>query len=61
MIRVIYRYEETCFDGSRSTLCIYECPSRADADAAALRLGWTPPRWWQWWRWRDEPRRVEVA
>lgn len=19
----------------------------------ARQSGWTPPRWWQWWRWRD--------
>jgi hypothetical protein len=19
----------------------------------AKLLGWTPPRWWQWWRWGD--------
>jgi hypothetical protein len=20
---------------------------------AAREAGWTPPRWWQWWRWND--------
>jgi hypothetical protein len=24
----------------------------------ALLSGWTPPRWWQWWRWNDHPRSV---
>ena len=19
----------------------------------ARGMGWTPPKWWQWWRWRD--------
>lgn len=19
----------------------------------AVAFGWTPPRWWQWWRWKD--------
>ena len=19
----------------------------------AIRMGWTPPKWWQFWRWRD--------
>ena len=31
--------------------------TEAHAEAAALmmatHLGWTPPRWWQWWRWMD--------
>jgi hypothetical protein len=27
------------------------------ADAAALASGWAPPRWWQWRRWLDYPRR----
>jgi hypothetical protein len=22
----------------------------------ALAAGWTPPRWWEFWRWRDQPR-----
>jgi hypothetical protein len=24
----------------------------------ALAYGWTPPRWWQWWRWNEEKRRL---
>ncbi|MFE1601308.1 hypothetical protein [Methylobacterium sp. ID0610] len=31
--------------------------TREEATAAAVRIamekGWTPPRWWQFWRWRD--------
>lgn len=27
-----------------------------EAFDAAERMGWTPPRWWEWWRWRDVPR-----
>lgn len=27
-----------------------------DALRTALLLGWTEPKWWQWWRWNDEPR-----
>ena len=23
---------------------------------AAIRTGWTPPKWWQWWRRFDQPR-----
>ncbi len=22
----------------------------------ATLYGWTPPKWWQWWRWGDKPR-----
>lgn len=53
-----YIYKETWPDGTITTLWITECPSRADADTAALRIGWTPPRWWQWWRWSDTPRTI---
>ena len=21
--------------------------------AAAFQMGYTPPRWWQWWRWTE--------
>jgi hypothetical protein len=27
--------------------------ARHAAINAARELGWTPPRWWQWWRWKD--------
>ena len=23
------------------------------AEGFARRCGWTPPKWWQWWRWHD--------
>ena len=39
------------------------CDSSEEARTEALRMakesGWTPPRWWQWWRWSD--RNYEAA
>lgn len=33
------------------------CETPEEARSTALRMakkgGWTPPRWWQWWRWAD--------
>lgn len=26
---------------------------RAEAIRAAKKMGWTPPKWWQFWRWSD--------
>jgi hypothetical protein len=26
---------------------------QAMAAAYAKQWGWTPPKWWQWWRWND--------
>ncbi len=26
---------------------------RAEAFKTLKKVGWTPPRWWQWWRWND--------
>jgi len=59
MVRIGYCYEETRLDGGHSVLAIWGASSRAEADAAALRNGWKQPRWWQWWRWQDQPRTVE--
>jgi hypothetical protein len=27
--------------------------AKAEAIISAGGLGWTPPKWWQWWRWGD--------
>jgi hypothetical protein len=27
--------------------------ARKSALRSAIKSGWTPPRWWQWWRWGD--------
>lgn len=26
--------------------------------AHAISIGWTPPKWWQFWRWDDYPRSI---
>lgn len=33
----------------------FDTPEEAFREAmeAAVAYGWTPPRWWQWWRWGD--------
>lgn len=40
-----------------SFVTVHDYPSREAALAAAIEsaraFGWTPPRWWQWWRWGD--------
>jgi hypothetical protein len=37
-------------------------PTREEADQRAwkqaLELNWTAPRWWQWWRWKEDNRRA---
>lgn len=51
-------------DGSVSTFTVDKCetPQEALSEAitSAKAFGWTPPRWWQWWRWR-EPIRSDVT
>jgi hypothetical protein len=43
--------------GSRESVTVGGCDTREEAMREALKLakesGWTPPRWWQWWRWGD--------
>lgn len=38
------------------------CATREEAFSKAIQFakdaGWTPPKWWQWWRW-SEPIRSE--
>jgi hypothetical protein len=56
------RYEMTKLFGSRLMLTFGPYPSQTAAEAAntrsqALELGWRPPRPWEFWRWRDCPRR----
>jgi len=29
--------------------------AREQALELAKNGGWTPPKWWQWWRWNDTP------
>lgn len=27
--------------------------AKTEAIGMAVRMGWTPPKWWQWWRRHD--------
>lgn len=33
--------------------------ARTAAITEASKLGWTPPRWFEFWRWRDTKARIE--
>ncbi len=45
------------FDGSRHSISVDQCGNPAKAFARALshaiKMGWTPPKWYQWWRWGE--------
>lgn len=53
----------TDFNGTRSSFeatgCVSAQAALREAIAGAKAFGWTPPKWWQWWRWH-EPIRSEV-
>lgn len=65
-MRVTYHFQMTHFDGSRdSNSCgpvEFEQTHAAwfSALRTALLSGWTPPKWWQWWRWDDQPRSLAI-
>ena len=48
--------------GSKLSVTVNGCATPQEALGAAIRnaklFGWTPPRWWQWWRW-SEPIRTD--
>lgn len=47
----------TQLDGSTTTVTVDDCETAKRAQDEAIRFaiecGWTPPRWWQFWRWND--------
>jgi hypothetical protein len=49
--------EWTDRDGSSGVLTVSGCNSPAEAwkevEECARNMGWTPPKWWQWWRIND--------
>jgi hypothetical protein len=53
----------TDFDGtiSRITNSGYDSADEARHEAIerARELGWTPPKWWQFWRWDDTRIKLE--
>lgn len=53
-------YTESSLDGAKRAITFGPFKTAEEADATwndALRSGWTPPKWWQFWRWDDHPRR----
>lgn len=47
----------TDFNGNVTKVEVQGFSSSKEAKTRALEsakeFGWTPPRWWQWWRWND--------
>lgn len=45
------------FGGLTVSAAASGCSSPEEAEREALdyakQMGWTPAKWWQWWRWRD--------
>ncbi len=43
--------------GVTSAVTVDKCTSPKEATTNAIafakELGWTPPKWWQFWRWSD--------
>lgn len=60
-MRKWWRFEWTEFNGTRSVVWLSGAKSYKEAVAEAQSMGWTPPRWWQWWRWDDTPRARDAA
>jgi hypothetical protein len=47
----------TDYNGNHALVGVYDHATPGGARHAAINaareLGWTPPRWWQWWRRKD--------
>lgn len=43
--------------GRTQSIRVEGCQTAEEVRAKAIDMaemsGWTPPRWWQWWRWND--------
>ena len=53
----------TNFNGCKGSFSVTECDSMIEAVNKTIdfakQCGWTPPKWWQWWRWGDSnPKRI---
>lgn len=52
-----YAVHWTNFGGTKGVAEVSDMPTPQEAYretlAFAIRCGWTPPRWWQFWRWSD--------
>jgi hypothetical protein len=51
-VLIRYVFSHTHFNGLREVWRFFAC-TREEAVEAAQQGGWTPPRWWQWWRRAD--------
>ena len=56
VVKITYTFKKTHFDGTKEVMRFSDC-THQEAFDAAHRWGWTAPRWWQWWRWVDGPRK----
>lgn len=56
MTRYGYTIEWTTLEG-RQAVTVTDCSTAMEAFEETYRLalksGWRPPRWWQFWRWGD--------
>ena len=59
MTNIIYGYRILWhdFNGGRSENIQFGFDTLGEAEtkawAQAKRVGWTPAKWWHWWRWND--------
>lgn len=61
MVAMAAKYGQTIrwtrFDGTVTTFGVTDCDSFEEARRKAVEwaesAGWTPPKWWQFWRWHD--------
>lgn len=65
MVTYGYCVAWTSRDGGTESVSVEGCTTPEDARRqameAAIGLGWTAPRFWQWWRWNDRPRQSGLA
>lgn len=53
-----FSVEWTDFSGTWSCITVSRKTTEEAETAAfeeAKHFGWTPRKWWQWWRWDDTP------
>ena len=59
-----YQISWSEFGGAKTTVTAKSDFSLSDAAHKAFEFarecGWTEPRWWQWWRWREPIRRQPI-
>jgi len=53
-------FEQTSFNGNKTTWHL-SGGSATEVAASAALYGWTAPRWWQWWRANDQPRKAVLS